>query len=948
MKPLVGSAGLALFLALFRFGGQTPAGRSAAAEPQRTTAFFVLFGDLQESETDYSGTLALSDGRVRELLPWRFFGDDRISGPTSWTLRTSLANIESQPDQPRPLLEQGPDRHLVPKGITAILDASSAAHVRIQTRRSTYSFRLSDLNAGRVLEFEGGDVKVESVPAPSRVSPAPVEGKMAEHDYPSMAIAKDGAAWIAWQTYEGGGDRLFVARSTQTGWSTPEPLTASGQDLYRTAIAEDARGRMWVIWSQRDGEAWDLMARTNEGGPWTGARKLTNAGEPNFFHKLIRDRSGNLHLVWIGYQDGQSHVMWSKLAGDQWTPAQEISGASAWMPDAAADSAGNLYVAWDSYRTGNYDIFLRRIGADGSMGAIEQITKSPIFQAHASLAIDNRDRVWLAWDESGANWGKDYARDATWNGTTLYANRRPRIAVLENGRWVRPMGDPMAAMPDRYKRYVENPKLTCDRAGRVWLALQTRTSTAINRNDFWANLGRWNVFLTAYEGDHWRPAVQIPQSSTRPDGAFQLVPSAAGVWSAWTNDSRLFPAAVPQDPNLRHHEIDFARVDDRVANQEARFEPFTEASVTVETVHPHEQADVQRIRAYRVRMAQRELRILRGDFHRHTEISPDGAGDGSLEDYFRYMMDAVSMDTGIVSDHNAGGQEYTWWRTEKAIDLFHIARAYTPLFGYERSVPYPNGHRNVVFAQRGVHVLPISRDEMQGRVNSGPILYPYLKANRGVCMLHSLATDQGSDYRDNDPEVEPLVEIYQGYHANYEYAGAPRAESPGYHVNAHGPYRPLGFYWNALAKDYKLGVESSSDHISTHSSYTMIYTPSMDRRDIVESMRQRHAYGATDNIILDVRARDRQGKEWLMGDSLDATAAPTLHVNVQGTGLIESIEIIKNGKFIYKTQPNADSAEFDFTDTAASPGQSWYYVRVIQDDRNLAWSSPIWVRYTGS
>ena len=31
------------------------------------------------------------------------------------------------------------------------------------------------------------------------------------------------------------------------------------------------------------------------------------------------------------------------------------------------------------------------------------------------------------------------------------------------------------------------------------------------------------------------------------------------------------------------------------------------------------------------------------------------------------------MDTGIISDHNAGrDNEYTWWRTEKAIDLFHI------------------------------------------------------------------------------------------------------------------------------------------------------------------------------------------------------------------------------------------------------------------------------------
>jgi hypothetical protein len=110
-------------------------------------------------------------------------------------------------------------------------------------------------------------------------------------------------------------------------------------------------------------------------------------------------------------------------------------------------------------------------------------------------------------------------------------------------------------------------------------------------------------------------------------------------------------------------------------------------------------------------------------------------------------------------------------------------------------------------------------------------------------------------------KVEPLVEIYQGYHANYEYEGAPRAESNGYRVETHGPYLPLGFYWNALEKGYKLGTESSSDHISTHTSYTMIYTPSTARRDIVESMWQRHAYGATDNIVLDVRARDRAGHE---------------------------------------------------------------------------------------
>jgi hypothetical protein len=62
-----------------------------------------------------------------------------------------------------------------------------------------------------------------------------------------------------------------------------------------------------------------------------------------------------------------------------------------------------------------------------------------------------------------------------------------------------------------------------------------------------------------------------------------------------------------------------------------------------------------------------------------------------------------------------------------------------------------------------------------------------------------------------------------------------------------------------LAKGYKLGVESSSDHVSTHSSYTLIYTPSMDRTDIIESMRKRHAHWATDNIIVDFQAVDENG-----------------------------------------------------------------------------------------
>ena len=942
MVPLA-VAGLAGLAVLTHSLGQNPAPsqRSAGAMPPARTAVRITFGEKQERVTDYTGTLTLSEGRVAEMIPWRFFGGDQLQGDHGWKLETRRANFETQPDEPAPLSTPGARQYVVPKGLTAVLDAPPSANAIVQTTHGTYSFRLDALTEGRVLTFEEGDVTVQAVPAPTRISTATPFNTVSENDYPAATLARDGSLWAAWQIYEPGGDRILAAHSTATGWSTPEPLTPAGRDLFRTAIAEDARGRLWVVWSERSGEVWNLVARTYEGGSWSAPRNLTNADGPNFFHRLIRDRAGNLHLVWVAHRNAESHVMWSKFTGDTWTAPQEVSGPSAWMPDAAADSQGNLYIAWDSYRTGNYDIFVRRIAADGTPDPVLQVTRSPRFQAHASLAVDAADRVWLAWDESGANWGKDWSRDETWRGTTLYADRRPRIAVYANGQWSQPAADPIEAIPQRYQRFVENPKLVADASGRIWLRMQARVMTAMNRTDFWANNGRWEEFLTAYEGDRWRPAAPLPRSSTRPDGAFAFVPAGAGVWAVWANDNRQFPAAAGQ-PNKRHYDIESARSEAVSAAPAPKFEAFAETPGTAADIHRDEAADVRRARAYRLTIGGSDLRILRGDFHRHTEISPDGAGDGSLDDYFRYMIDAASMDTGIVTDHNSGLDEYTWWRIEKAHDLYHVPGGYTPLFGYERSVPYPNGHRNVVFAERGVKVLPISQAENQGTVNTGSVLYPYLKQNRGICMLHSLATDQGSDYRDNDPEVEPLVEIYQGYHANYEYAGAPKAETEAYHVTAHGPFRPAGFYWNALAKGLKLGTESSSDHIGTHTSYTMIYTPTTVRRDIVESMRKRHAYGATDNIVLDFRARDRQGREWMMGDAFTAQSA-VFHVKVQGTGPIESVEIISNGKFVYKTEPKAATAEFDYSDTAAGTGESWYYVRVMQMDRNMAWSSPMWV-----
>ena len=121
-------------------------------------------------------------------------------------------------------------------------------------------------------------------------------------------------------------------------------------------------------------------------------------------------------------------------------------------------------------------------------------------------------------------------------------------------------------------------------------------------------------------------------------------------------------------------------------------------------VHPGEAADLKRVREHVVRAGDKTYRLLRGEFHRHTEISQDGGADGALEDMWRYAIDAAGLDWLGNGDHDSGGgKEYTWWLIQRSTELYHNPPAFVPMFTYERSVSYPHGHRNVMFPGRGYH-----------------------------------------------------------------------------------------------------------------------------------------------------------------------------------------------------------------------------------------------------
>ena len=112
------------------------------------------------------------------------------------------------------------------------------------------------------------------------------------------------------------------------------------------------------------------------------------------------------------------------------------------------------------------------------------------------------------------------------------------------------------------------------------------------------------------------------------------------------------------------------------------------------------------------------------------------------------------------------------------------------------------------------------------------------------------------------------------------------------------------------------------------------------RQDLIDAMKKRHTYAATDNIIVDVRIGDH-----VMGDAFRSSDRPVVKVRAIGTRPLDKVVVIKNNKFAYTSEPGTTEASFEFSDTEAEAGESYYYVRVEQSDGSLAWSSPIWVDY---
>ncbi|MBS1826173.1 MAG: hypothetical protein JST93_12695 [Acidobacteria bacterium] len=932
-------------VALVLIGQERPVGFEAepgGTPEEQMWEVLLLMGVGDKQPAEWHGSVRVEGGELLEIEGYRFELPDRLLPLGGWRMTTKIERI-TRPERR--------EQKLLPKGV---LLRGTARRVVATTAGGECAFTPAALAIGVPQSCAGGRMAVHRVPAATDLSGT----ELRQHDFPSIGSGNDGALWATWLSYHDRQEELNFRRYFKGRWTRLIPVGRASADLWRPHAVTDSGGQPWLIWAQQKDSNWDIYAMPWEVNAWGDAIRLSRGALPDIEPHVARAGDGTVYVVWQSMQGRWSQVQMAYRRDGKWSePLAVTSGeANHWEPAVAAGKDGRAWIVWDRYNA-SYDVEARSFAPTSGFTGVRTVAASDRMEAYASVAVDAAGRPWIAWETGGANWGKDTGPlSPRQSGSVLGDTRYVEVVCLDGGIWKSPAAVQFTDALGEGANSVSRPLLFASGDGSVWMTFQRRYSRQARNPST-----HWERVLTRMEGDHWMQPVLLPRSAGRNSTRMSMAEADGRLWLFWNSEGRQY--GFMSRP--RAHRViagSLPMPGPSVAAQLSEYRPPANSS---SPVHTDEAGDLKAIREHRVQLGKETLRIVRGDLHRHTELSQDQGGyqDGSLPEFYRYMIDAANMDFGASTDHQAGGIDYWNFMTLKMADMYHFPERFVPLYGYERNLGFPHGHRNIIHTVRNYAIVPFfqrpddkyllpdlpdgelltfnSNSYGGGIENDTKLLYEELRKSGGMAIPHtSGSSGMGTDWRDNDPSLEPLVEIYQGDRHNYEHQGAPRGVNQGEEKKAIGGFQQAGMVWNAWKKGYKLGVIASSDHFSTHISYAMVYTPRQDRKSIFDAMSKRHAYGATDNIVLDFRMG-----EHFMGDVFRASKPAPLRVKARGTAPIAAVHFIRDGVYVHKAAPGTREVSVEYLDPKPGPGEHWYYVRVEQANGELAWSSPIWVTY---
>jgi hypothetical protein len=336
-------------------------------------------------------------------------------------------------------------------------------------------------------------------------------------------------------------------------------------------------------------------------------------------------------------------------------------------------------------------------------------------------------------------------------------------------------------------------------------------------------------------------------------------------------------------------------------------------------------------------------RVLWGDLHGHSALSD---GTGTPEDYFVYARDVAALDVVALTDHDRWGilpiadHPELWREIREQTRRFHAPGRFVTLLGFEWT-SWIHGHRQVLYFDDDGPVI----DSLAEASDTPAELWQALGDRRAVSIPHHPAGGPIAIDWDiaPDPRYEPVVEI-ASIHGSSEAPDSPNV--------IHEPVAGH-FARDALARGYRLGFIGSGDRHDGHpgafasdpaeGGLAAILAEERTRDGVLRALRERRVYATNGARIVLRVALGGTPIGGVLPLAAGARSSQTLFVEAIGSAPLATVEVVRSGQLVdgVKLNGQLDAAlASELTDLA--PGE-YVYVRVVQSDGGMAWSSPIYV-----
>ncbi len=358
-----------------------------------------------------------------------------------------------------------------------------------------------------------------------------------------------------------------------------------------------------------------------------------------------------------------------------------------------------------------------------------------------------------------------------------------------------------------------------------------------------------------------------------------------------------------------------------------------------------------------------EQSLYWGDIHvHHGHSHRDDQGDLVHENH-AYARDVMGYDVGChsVKASAATGpyelEDAAIWEEQQAACRSLDRAPYVALLGLEwmgnGASDGDFGHHNLYFDACDA---PLASMAELTRLEGPGGVYAWaedLEAERGVrtLVVPHASSYTGFDWSTRNDERRTVAEIYSEWGDSLD---------PAPHENVD----PEGAVLAALSSGHRLGFVAASDNhdgwmgnplVGAHSGgngaggagLTAFRAPALTHADLWEALAERRTYATTgERILLALTATAPDGSTAEPGGSLWATQAE-LRWSVHGTDALAAVDLValergaEASRVLHQARP--DAWDLDDGGSWAFDGEHAVWLRVVQEDGGMAWSSPIWV-----